>query len=256
MKSKISSAILLCLIVVSCAWGEARTFVEYPTLGECTGNNVRIQSKPSTNSEIVGKLDEYDKIVVLGRIKAQSGVWYEVDNPTGEGEAYVFGKYLVPAYRQEFQRSKGAKLLTDIRLTYGPTPEKMLALSGKPRKLTRRDRDDIPFVIGDWGDYRVFYWDTVEERAGYLKSLEVKSGSKPFGNIFIGDSTNKLRRELGDPKNESDTLWEYEFLLYGYDEDADELVDTCILRFTIEDGRVSRMYYYNHENGEDGEEEW
>lgn len=84
MKSKISSAILLCLIVVSCAWGEARTFVEYPTLGECAGNNVRIRSKPSTNSEIVGKLDEYDKIVVLGRIKAQSGVWYYYNHENGE----------------------------------------------------------------------------------------------------------------------------------------------------------------------------
>ena len=120
----------------------------------------------------------------------------------------------MPAYGQEFQRSKGAKLLTDIRLTYGPTPEKMLALSSKPKKLPRRDRDDIPFVIGDWGDYRVFYWATVEERAGYLKSLEVKSGSKPLGNICIEDSTSKLRRELGKTKNESNTLWEYEFFLY------------------------------------------
>ena len=163
----------------------------------------------------------------------------------------------MPAYRQEFQRSKGAKLLTDIRLTYGPTPEKMSALSGKSGRITRRDSETgFPFVIGDWGDYKALYWDTVEGRMGYLKSLEVKSGSKTFCNIRIGDSTGKLRQELGYLKNESDTLWEYEFSLYGYDEDADELVDACIFRFTIEDGRVSRMYRYNHENGEDGEEEW
>ncbi|MBQ7593906.1 MAG: SH3 domain-containing protein, partial [Synergistaceae bacterium] len=159
------------MMIVSCSWGETRIFVEYPTLGECTGDNVRIRSNPNTNAEVIGKLNEYDKIIVLGKVEAKGGVWYEVDNPTGEGEAYVFGKYLMPAYRQKFQRSQAAKLLTDIRLTYGPTPEKMLALSDKPNKLTRKSRDDIPFVIADWGDYRAFYLDTVDERMGYLKSI-------------------------------------------------------------------------------------
>ena len=258
MKKKILLAFVLCVAVVASAWGEARIFAEYPTLGECTGDNVRIRSEPNTNSEIVGRLNEYDKIIVLREVKAKNGVWYEVDNPTGEGEAYVFGKYLLPAYKQEFQRSKGAKLLTDIRLTYGSTPEKMLALSAKPQTLTRKKHDtDFPVVIGDWGDYRSYYWDNYEGRTGYLKSLEVKSGNKSFGSLHIGDSTSKLRRELGDPENESETLWEYEIYLYGYHEGyVEELVDSCIFRFSIEDGRISRMYYYNHENGEDGEEKW
>ena len=185
MKKKISLAVLLCVIAASYAFGEARIFVEYPTLGECTGNNVRIRSNPNTNARIIGKLDEYDKIIVLRKVNAKNGVWYEVDNPTGEGEAYVFGKYLAPAYRQEYQRSKGAKILTDMRITYGPTPEKMSALSGRSGRITRRDSETgFPFVVGDWGDYRALYWDTVEERMGYLKSLEVKRGNKSFGNIL------------------------------------------------------------------------
>lgn len=257
MKNKISLAVLFCVIAVSNAFGEARIFVEYPTLGECTRDNVRLRSEPNTNSEIIGKLDEYGKIIVLRNVKSGNDLWYEVENPEGKGEAYVFGKYLLPAYRQEFQRSKGAKFLTDIRLTYGSTPEKMLALSSKPKKLTRRNHDTgYPVVIGDWGDYRVFYWDTVNERMGYLKSLEVKSGNKPFGSINIGDSTEKLLRELGSPTNKSSNLWEYEIFLYGYDEEADECVDSIIFRFTIEDKKVSQMYYYNYEDGEDGEEKW
>ena len=245
------------LIVASCAFGEARIFVEYPTLGECLGDNVRIRSNPNTKARIIGKLDEYDKIIILRKVNAKNGVWYEVDNPTGEGEAYVFGKYLAPAYRQEYQRSKGAKILTDMRITYGPTPEKMSALSAGTVKLTRRDNDTgFPFVIADLGNYRALYWNTFDDRNGYLKSLEVKRGNKPFGSIRIGDSTDKLRRELGDPVNESSSLLEYEIYLYGYDDDADELVDSCIFRFNIDDGKISRMYYYNHENGEDGEEEW
>ena len=252
MKNRILFAILFCVIAVSNAFAEARIFVEYPTLGECTADNVRIRTEPNTNSEIIGKLNEYDKIIVLRKVKSGNNLWYEVENPTGEGEAYVFGKYLLPAYRQEFQRSKGAKFLTDIRLTYGSTPERMLALSSKPKKLTRSNHDTgFPVVIGDWGDYRVFYWDTVDERAGYLKSLEVKSGNKPFGSIHIGDSTEKLLRELGSPANKSKNLWEYEIFLYGYDEEADECVDSIIFRFTIDDEKVSRMYYYNYEDGED-----
>ena len=258
MKKKILLAIFLCVIAVSCAWGEAKIFVEYPTLGECTADSVRIRRKPDTNAEIAGRLNEYDKIIVLRKVNTKGGLWYEVDDPTGEGKAYVFGKYLVPAYKQEFQRNAGAKVLTDIRLTYGATSEKMLALSGETGKITRRESNTgFPLVIADCGDYRVLYWDTFDGRTGYLKSIEVKRGNKPFGNIRIGDSTDKLHRELGDPVNKNGSLWEYEIYLYGYHEGyVEELVDACIFRFSIEDGKISRMYYYNHENGEDGEEKW
>jgi len=51
-------------------------------------------------------------------------------------------------------------------------------------------------------DYSLFYLDTIGERMGYLRSLEVKRGNMPFGSLRIGDSISKLRRELGDPENE------------------------------------------------------
>lgn len=250
--------IFLLYVPVSRSWGESRVFVEYPTLGECTGNNVRIRSEPDKNSEIVGKLDEYDKIIVLNKIKSGNDSWYEVDNPKSDGTAYVFGKYLVPAYKQKFQRSKAAKILTDMRLTYGSTSEKVLALSGETGEITRRKSEtDFPLLIVDCGDFRALYWDTYEEKPGSLKSLEVKRGNKSFGNIRIGDSSDKLLRELGKPTNKTNSSWEYEIYLYGYDEGTvDELVDSCIFRFSIKDGKISKMYYYNHENGEDGEEKW
>lgn len=259
MKNKIFLAFFLFVTVtaVSSAWGESRIFVEYPTLGECTGDSVRIRSETNTKSKILGALNEYDKIIVLDKVKSGKDVWYEVDNPAGDEKAYVFGKYLAPAYRQEFQQSGAAKILTDIRLTYGSTPEKMSILSSKTKKLThKKSETGFPITIADWGDYRAFYFDSCEERPGYLKSLEIKSGRKSFGNIYIGDSVNKLREELGEPENENENLWEYNFYLYGYDEDVDELVDNCIFKFTIKDGKVAGMYYYNHENGEDGEEKW
>lgn len=256
-RSVLIITVLAVVVAVSCARAEEKIFVEYPTLSECTADNVRIRSKPDNNAEIVGRLNEFDTIIVLRKVNAKGGLWYEVDNPKGEGGAYVFGKYLAPAYRQEFQHSKAAKILTDMRLTYGSTFEKMQELSDEPGKLTRRDNDGIPFVIVDWRDYRVFYRESEDGITGYLKSMEVKSGSKTFGNIHIGDSTDKLRRELGDPVNESGSLWEYEIYLYGYHEGyVEELVDACIFRFSIENGKISRMYYYNHENGEDGEEKW
>lgn len=257
MRNKIFLAFLLCVMSVSCACGEERIFVKYPTLGECTADSVRIRNSPNTSAKIIGKLNEYEQITVLRRVKAKSGIWYEVDNPAGIEEAYVFGKYIAPAYRQEFQRSPAAKLLTDIRLTYGETTEKMRALSERSPQITRRNDDGIHFLLADWGDYRALYYEGDEEIPGRLKSLEVKSGNKPFGNLHIGDSTNKLRRELGNPENESQTLWEYNFYLYGYSYGTvEELVDMCIFKFTIDDGKISRMYYYSHEDGEDGETEW
>ena len=73
MKKKILLAFVLCVAVVASAWGEARIFAEYPTLGECTGDNVRIRSEPNTNSEIVGRLNEYDKIIVLREVRTKMG---------------------------------------------------------------------------------------------------------------------------------------------------------------------------------------
>lgn len=60
------------------------------------------------------------------------------------------------------------------------TLEKMLVLSGKPNKLTRKSREDIPFVIDDCRDYRAFYWDTVDERMGYLKKSRWQTRHKIF----------------------------------------------------------------------------
>lgn len=257
MKREILLAVLMCVITASLARGEAKIFVEYPTLGECTADSVRIRTSPSTNAKIIGKLNEYDKIIILDKIKSGKDVWYEVDNPASNEEAYVFGKYLAPAYRQEFQQSQAAKILTDIRLTYGTTPEKMLLLLGHSPKIKRWDNDGIRFLTADYGDYRALYYEGSEEIPSRLKSLEVKNGGKSFGKLHIGDSINKLRKELGDPENENENLWEYNFYLYGYAYGTvDELVDACIFRFTLNDGKISRMYYYSHENGEDGETEW
>ena len=168
---RITLAIILCLIT-SYVWGEARIFVNYPTLGECIGDGVRIRSKPNTESKILGKLNEYDKAIVLGRVKSGKDVWYEIEAPTEKGKAYVFGKYLMPAYRQEYQRSKQAKMWIDIQLTYGQNPEKILALLGKPNKLTRKNDDGIPLVTGDWEDYRVLYVDNNEDEDIIVKALE------------------------------------------------------------------------------------
>lgn len=233
MKNKIFLAFLLFVTTVSSAWGlpdgsrgEARIFVEYPTLGECTGDSVRIRSEANTKSKILGALNEYDKIIVLDKVKSGKDVWYEVEPPAGDESAYVFGKYLAPAYRQEFQQSGAAKILTDIRLTYGSTPEKMSILSSKKPKLTNRKSEiGFPVTIADWGDYRAFYFDSYEERPGYLKSLEIKRGRRSFGNIYIGDNVSKLREELGEPENESENLWEYNFYLYGYDGDMEMLMN-------------------------------
>ena len=249
-------AIMILCLIISSAYGEARVFVDYPTLGECTGNDVRIRSKPNTNAKILGKLNEYDRVIVLGKVKSGKDTWYEIEHPTEKGKAYVFGKYLVPAYRQEYQRSPQAKMWINMQMTYGQKPEKISALLGNPRKNTRNNVYGISFVTCEYGDYRVLYVDNTEYVKGYLKGIDVKRGSTPFGNIHIGDSTRKLRRELGDPDDENDSSWEYNFRLYGYEADVDELVDMCIVKFTIKDAKISRMYCYKFENGEEEDIKW
>lgn len=259
MRKRAILAIVLCLLMASCAFSaDKRRFLVYPTMGECTGEGVRIRKSPSTNAKILDALNEYDKVIVLAAKKVKNELWYEIDNPKEEGSAYVFGKYILPAYREEYQRNAFAKMLMDIRLTFGSTEEKNLALLGKPKKTKRGTIEPVKYVTRNFGDFSVVYVkfdgeDEDEEYPSSLKSIQVRDGDKSFGNIKIGDSVSKVRRELGAPENESKSMLEYEGLLYGYEEEADELVDAYTVKFTIEDGEVSSMYFYEREDGEDGE---
>ena len=91
MKKKESLEVCFSIAAAFCALAEAKIFAEYQALCKCTPDTESLRSSFTTNARSIGKLDEYNKIIV--------------------------------------QRSSGAKILTDIRLTDGAALEKISAVS-------------------------------------------------------------------------------------------------------------------------------
>lgn len=216
-----------CLSVRPAFADRAPDFVDFPTYAHCTGNNVRLREDPDTGSEILGKLNEFDVVIVLKKLVVDGDTWYEVDHPTKKGNAFVFGKYLEAFYEENKQSEPLHKLLMNLYLTYGYTPEKAVALYGRPRKREREvvGADSFEKITMEWNTHNVEYLDKS------LTSVEVLKGNKPFGNIRIGDSAEKVERAFGKPyKKEEDTL--------TYQEG-----EMTYITFNLKDGKVRSMYY-------------
>ena len=195
-------------VLVMCSVCEARArFVTFPAVGMCTGSYVRYRTDPSTNAQAFkGRLNEGDQVIVIGQTTVNKQVWYEIDNPEGEYTAFVFGKYIEPMYTEESQRMPMIQMITDILQTYGNNKKRASLYHGA--KVKRQYTKD-----------------------GVLCGVDAQEEGSYFGEISIGDSTRQLRKILGEPDMEDDSEWEYRFE-----------VDT-ILRFMIEDGKITRMIY-------------
>lgn len=119
MKMKIFAFIFL-LIFCGTAYAE-----NFPDLGECTGNNVRLREEPDTESEIVGKVNKGDVFVMLDAKKINGKKWYLIDHPTKKGSSWIFGKYVKKFHEVHYSKLTPTHILAmQLRLDYGMTPEK------------------------------------------------------------------------------------------------------------------------------------
>ena len=227
--------VIVALFLLSgCAFADqAPSFRAYPTWGICTGSYVRIREDTDTNSEILGRLNQDQRVIVLDETLAHGDTWYKIDHPTEVGTAWVFGKYIEAADEEKYQEDPMRQLLVKLNLTFGSTPEKARALFGKPTKQERE-------VIGSDNDIvrLTLHWNgrVLEYLGDNLTSVSVSKGKTPFGDIRIGDGTGKLEEILGKPWEASDESWVYQAGEMDY------------ITFTLKDGKIvdmSYQYYYD-----------
>ena len=60
--------LILIFIFILCNIAQARElaiFKDFPAIGSCTGNHVRVREYPNLNSEILTRLNEFDHAIVL-----------------------------------------------------------------------------------------------------------------------------------------------------------------------------------------------
>ena len=212
MRRLVAAVIMLVLSSSGVFAGER--FVEFPALGVCTGDYVRYRARPDTNADIWGRLHTGEKVIVEGQKRVNGEIWYEIFPKDAQDTAFVFGKYLVPCYDEEVQKSPAGKLIVQVLQTYAPY----------------KDNDY-------WGEYDgEFDYPEVKrsyDKQGWLIKVEAWQPSKDFGfgEIRIGDSTSKLTRILGEPDTKSSSEWEY------------EAGDFAIFVFRVRDGKITRMIY-------------
>ena len=198
-------AILLAIVIIFTSPVYAlERFVNFPSIGQCTGTYVRYRSDPDTESEILGRLNAPERVVVLGQTAVDGEVWYEIGNPHSQDSAFVFGKYIKPLFDETDQQSAFYKLFYDILITYGPTKE----------------HDDY-----DGPEVRRKY-----DEAGNLIRVDARNKDCAFGNIKIGDDVSKLEEILGSPDGDEEDQWIYE-------------LDNVSITFKFDDGKINRMIY-------------
>jgi hypothetical protein len=192
-----------------------------------------MREEPDTESEILGRLNVDDRVIVLSQTSVEGQKWYEVDHPTDEGSAWVFGKYIRAAFEEEYQEDPLRQLIVQLNLTFGVSPDKARALFGKPDKVKKEvigsDRDIVRVNM-------VWRGHTAEYLNGSLTGVSVSKGRTHFGNVRIGDKANKLEDYLGKPSDATEDSWTYQPGEMDY------------VTFELEDGKIIRMsyqYYYD-----------
>ena len=198
--------ILLLFSTTSSTTYAREKFVKFPALGYCTGTYVRYREDPDTDSEILGRLNTPDRIIILGQTTNNSQLWYEIEEPDSDGTAFVYGKYIQPVYDEDGQRTPAYDVVVNILQNYGINKTKAKFYSG-PKGKTR-------------------YTDN------YLSFLEVSKKGNSFGDISIGNSLGDLIDNMGEP----DLNDEDEIIEYNVDEDT-------TVRFILEDGVIVRMVF-------------
>ena len=183
---------------------------EYPELGVCIGDNVRLREDPGTEGKIIGRADTGTRFVILGEIYADGQKWYEIDHPTKKSSAYIIAKYVNYGW---YHGNNGViptgKDFIDVRLTFGIYPEKARALFGKGTK------DEFGNLV-----YSGFSLRYDDEAIPAIHQVQINKRGYAAAGVQVGDTIKKLLR-LGMPEYIITDLEE----IQNSEHDDDEPVD-------------------------------
>ncbi|MBQ7560135.1 MAG: SH3 domain-containing protein [Synergistaceae bacterium] len=217
------------LIIIFVFISSAAFAIDFPTLGFCTGDGVRLRERPDTDSKIQGKVNDGDMLVLLGEIKASGSKWYKIDHPTKKGTAWIFGKYIETntSYKTD---TEAYKTLVQIIKNCGVTADKARAILGRPKRTNRRKFFFDPAQREFHEEVLEYSGFTLQYIEGRLRHVDAKNNFS-FGDINIGDTTSEVLEVLGEPDGKGNEGWSY------------EATPRDVLLFEFRGGRVSNMTF-------------
>ena len=172
--------------------------MQYPELGVCTGDNVRLREDPGTEGKVIGRADVGTQFIVLDEVYIDGQKWYEIDLPTKEGTAFIIARYVNGWYNNG--DIPVGEVCAEVRLKFGITPEKTRALFGKPESAQGQD---------EFTRYKYPGLD-IHFESGTLSYVEIRRRGYPLHGFEVGDDAGKLT-SLGMPDDAIDAEgWTYE----------------------------------------------
>ena len=220
----------LALVIMLALSGNSATAsdVIYPALGICTGNSVRLRESPGTDSEIVGKVNESDRLILLGERKFRGDLWYAVDNPQDEGTAWIIARY-VDIASEDGERTPAVDIAISVRMNFGVRPEKAKILLGKPRQ-NKRGKFFFESANQDLSEETLTYKGCeLRYVENNLRHVEVTDSGWRFDEFKIGDPQDKLISDIGDPSDKAGNVWIY------------QITPIEAIEFTVKDGKIIKM---------------
>ena len=190
--------------------GTACGSIDYPTLGYCTGKNVRLRDNPGTHyTNVISKANNGDEFIVLGERRVNGDMWYAVDHPSGQGTLWIFGKYL-DIYDADKFDSPAFRLAMKIRQDYGLRPAKAREILGQPKR-SQRERfffDPAQKMITE--ETLSYEGLTLRYIDGSLQDVSVTKKGHAFGRLKIGDTRQMVTAVLGSPAQDEADMLSYE----------------------------------------------
>ena len=171
--------IALLLVLVFAGTAQA---LQYPELGVCTGDSVRLRDSPGTKSKIVGKINAGRQFIIIGETEYKGQTWYMVDHPTKKGSAYILAKYVNGFYFKNDGFIPVGPIFSEVRLRLGISPEKARIFFGRPSETKKVDEfTELKYPGCD-----------LQYEFGNLTYAHVTKKGYPVAGVEVGDSAKKL----------------------------------------------------------------
>ena len=195
-------AVLWLMVLCASAWA-----MNFPELGVCVGDNVRLRDSPNTKSRVIGRADAGTRFVILSETRSGGKKWYRIDHPTKKGSAYIAAEFVNGWYNEG--KIPVGKDFADIRLNFGMTPEKTKLLLGKPTEENAQDEFE----------YLTYRGCDVHFEEQYLSYVHVHKRGYEIAGCQVGDNASKLV-VFGMPENELPDLTDEKYKNWDAEEDG------------------------------------
>ncbi|MBQ7215982.1 MAG: SH3 domain-containing protein [Synergistaceae bacterium] len=212
---------MITLVWILAVFGTAQA-MNFPELGVCIGENVRIRASAGTTGKVIDRADAGTQFIILGETRANGKKWYRIDLPKKKGSAYIAAEFVNGWYNEG--KTPVGREFAEVRLKFGITSEKTRLLLGRP--IEQKAQDEFEYLTYQGCDVHF------EEQ--HLSYVHVRKRGYEIAGCQVGDNAVKLA-VFGMPESDPEEKegWMYEsasgeeiFFQFGPGKNGDTIIES------------------------------